>query len=96
MSNENKQLPPDPEGMNDKRAQWAHQALENFGEATGLSMIHEKECVVTDLLCDLRHWCDRNEVDFEGSLRMAEMHYEAETNPDHPDCFPVDEGEVES
>ena len=33
---------------------------------------------ITDLLTDLMHFCQLNEYDFEESLRMARIHYEAE------------------
>jgi hypothetical protein len=31
-----------------------------------------------DLLCDLMHWADRNNFDFEVALIRAQGHYEAE------------------
>lgn len=33
---------------------------------------------VADVLCDLRHWCDMNGVDFEQEERMAVTYYESE------------------
>jgi hypothetical protein len=33
---------------------------------------------VIDLLADLLHWCELNRVDFEDTLRIARMHFEAE------------------
>ena len=70
-------LPPDPEEMNDARAAWAATALRRFQEETGT----DDETALTDLLCDLMHWCDRNGGDFDSSLAAARMHYEAETMP---------------
>jgi len=71
------ELPPDPEGMNDKRAKWAGCALLRFRKLTGAD-----ECdAVCDLLCDLMHWCDRNGQDFGRALDRARFHYEAETAP---------------
>jgi hypothetical protein len=67
--------PPDPEGMNDERAQWAAAALCCFQEETG----SDDETALGDLLCDLIHWCDRNNFDFDAVLATARMHYEAET-----------------
>jgi len=70
-----KPIPPDPEEMNDLRAQWAESALRDFRENTGTDL----EDAVCDLLADLMHWCDRHGQDFEHELRRAQLHYEAET-----------------
>lgn len=35
--------------------------------------------VVADLLCDIAHWCDRNGVDLQSALRLANSHYLEET-----------------
>src|SRR5260370_10223485 len=67
-----KPLPPDPEGMNNGRAEWAAAALRHFQCTTF-------EDALADLLGDLMHWCDRNAVNFEDELSRARMHYEAET-----------------
>jgi hypothetical protein len=48
-------LPPDPEGMNDNRARWADNVLEMFQRLTGTDF----EDVLSDMLVDLMHWCDR-------------------------------------
>ncbi len=68
-------LPPDPEGMNDKRSAWAERALRIFMKATGA----DQEDALGDLLADLMHWSDRNNFDFETALFRAQGHYEAET-----------------
>jgi hypothetical protein len=47
--------------MNDARAQWAGEALNHFRDTTGSG----PEYALGDLLCDLRHWCDRNGANFE-------------------------------
>jgi hypothetical protein len=70
-----KQLPPDPEKMNGDRAEWAAAALRHFQCVTGT----DYDDTLTDLLCDLMHWADRNTGDFEADLSRARMHYEAET-----------------
>lgn len=43
-------LPPDPEGENDNRAEWAHRAILAFESATGT----DREDALCDLLADLR------------------------------------------
>jgi len=74
-------LPPDPEHMNDRRAEWAAEALRGFQCETGTDNDH----AMTDLLCDLMHWCDRHNSDFDAALSTARMHYEAETAPEPTD-----------
>jgi len=71
-------LPPDPEGMNDKRAAWGGRAIAAFEKATGV----DREDALSDLLADLFHWCDRNGVDFEHELARARGHYDEETLDD--------------
>lgn len=68
-------LPPDPEGMNDRRAAWAERAVAAFIEETGT----DRGDAVTDLLCDLMHWCDRNDREFSAALTRAGRHYSEET-----------------
>lgn len=69
------QLPPDPEGMNDKRAHWAAIAIASFQVATGTDV----EDALVDLLADLMHWADRQNIDFELALIRGKDHYQAET-----------------
>ena len=35
---------------------------------------------VTDLITDLRHFCDREEIDFDAAVEMSEIHHEEEVN----------------
>ena len=72
-----KRLPADPEAMNDDRAAWAAAALAEFQRITGT----EDGDALGDLLCDLMHWCDRNDCQFDAALSRAQTHYEAETTP---------------
>jgi hypothetical protein len=68
-------LPPDPEGMNDDRAEWAHSAIRQFQCATGTDW----QDTLSDLLGDLMHFADRQGFNFNAELDRARMHYEAET-----------------
>ena len=62
--------------QNDKRADWADKAINTFIETTGT----DKEDALSDLLCDIMHWCDLySEYDFEQQLQRAKGHYEAES-----------------
>jgi hypothetical protein len=38
---------------------------------------------IVDLLSDLRHWCDTQDIVWQGVLNWAEKHYKCET--DEPD-----------
>jgi hypothetical protein len=68
-------LPPDPENMNNRRAQLAGAALSTFMKETGT----DREDALGDLLADLMHWADRNGYDFDAALERGRYHYEAET-----------------
>jgi hypothetical protein len=70
-----KQLPPDPEEMNDIRSDWAGLAIAAFIARTGADW----EDALGDLLTDLMHWADRNNFDMDAALERARGHYEAET-----------------
>ncbi len=74
------ELPPDPEGMNDKRASLAGTALAVFMSETGT----DEEDAVGDFLADLMHWCDRNKNDFDAALDRARVHYGEETRSEPP------------
>ena len=71
-------VPPDPEGQNDARAEWAGSALRFFQRSTGT----DHSDALSDLLCNLLHWCDRNGLDFERELERGKCHYDEETT-DH-------------
>jgi hypothetical protein len=68
-------LPPDPEDMNDARAEWAGEVLQHFQCRTGTDF----EDALPDLLCDFMHWADRHGIDFDLTLDRARYHYRCET-----------------
>ena len=81
-------LPPDPEQMNEKRAQWAAEALEAFeryGESAEKDS-SEEECRalmeqnLSDLLADFAHLCDRKGLNMTNIIRIAMEHYSEETD----------------
>lgn len=77
-------LPPDPENMNDERAEWAASAVDAFADITNMRNAGEDdETILTDLLADLRHWADREGIDWKAVVTTAEMHYDAETSDDN-------------
>ena len=73
--NSQRQLPHDPDSMNNDRASWAGAAIEAFIVETGT----DEEDALSDLLADLMHWCDRNNYDMDAALERSRGHYEAET-----------------
>ena len=70
-------LPPDTLGKNEQRAGWAGVTLQRFRLISNTDAAD----ALCDLLADLRHWCDRNEMDFDNELRKANDHYREETRP---------------
>jgi hypothetical protein len=66
---------------NEQRAAAAHRTVEYFADlcgeiGVGKSLLEQN---MTDLLCDLAHLCDREELSLTSILASAEMHYDAET-----------------
>jgi hypothetical protein len=81
-------LPPDAtadEGTtNQERSAWAETALLAFGRKTGtiketIGDADDPFQILSDLMADLAHWCDRNNVDLPSVLKHASRHYLAET-----------------
>lgn len=74
-----KRLPPDPDNMNDERAEWAQAAIDAHGEETGATAAGDDgDCNFYDLLCNLHHWCDRNDINFKQAVKDARQMYEME------------------
>jgi hypothetical protein len=70
-----------PYGMNHRRAATARVGILAFARATGLSVENDGlETVVGDLLCNIRHFCDEKNLDFDALLDHADGHYCAERN----------------
>jgi hypothetical protein len=59
---------------NDDRAAWAEEAIQAFERATGT----DREDSVSDLLCNLMHFCNLNGLDFLAELNRGAGHYQAE------------------
>lgn len=74
-------LPPDPDGMNPIRSEAADRALRVFALETGANIEVEMADVLTDLLGNLRHLCDRHGLDFDKIHDLARDHYTGETSP---------------
>jgi hypothetical protein len=61
--------------LNAKRSGWAGAAIETFIWET----LTDPEDAVSDLLCNLRHYCDRKKLDFNVELQKAMQSYAEET-----------------
>lgn len=59
------------EPTNSDRAAWAAEALRVFRARTRC----DYEDSLGDLLCDLMHWADRHEFDFQAALDRASDHH---------------------
>jgi len=88
MKTKARALPPDPEQMNSRRAQWAAEAFEQFIQAHGKPSLpglgetlrrEIREQNLSNLLANLAHMCDRDGIDLSGRLRLAAVHYWAAT-----------------
>lgn len=67
--------------QNQSRAQWALDALDAFGLATGQRVRNgrdEVEDMIGDLLCDLMHYCEQEKLDFNVLLARGQMHFRDE------------------
>jgi len=69
------EIPPDPDGQNGDRADWAGAAIEEFRGQTGT----DEEDAVCDLIADLHHWADRHGMNWEDEVKRGDGHYWAET-----------------
>jgi hypothetical protein len=66
---------------NELRAEAAATALEAYSLGKGTSLEEPPLSpleLLTDLITDLLHWCDRDDLEFDKALRMAHFHHEEE------------------
>ncbi len=70
---------PDPDQLNDKRAAWAEKALDAFQKAT---RCEPGDQALADLIADLRHWADREDICWDKAYAAGMEHYEEETADD--------------
>jgi hypothetical protein len=93
-------LPPDPEGMNDQRANAGGMTLAYFamthGELADDNSLDAQN--MTDLLADLAHYCDREGLNLTTIWESAAHHYAEETDNqgEQMDAIPSNYGERES
>lgn len=91
-------IPPDPEDMNNKRADAAERALITFAEDFGemdepgeLGPLAEQN--LCDLLADLAHYCDRHGLKMERCLFIARGCYTEETENEGSQFLSVEASE---
>jgi len=66
---------------NELRAEAAATALQSHSRAKGMSREEPPLSpleLLTDLITDLLHWCNRDDLDFNKALWMAHFHHEEE------------------
>ena len=65
------------EPTNEDRAGWANTAVTAFAEAVRETdmLDEEKGLVISDLLCDMMHLCDMEEIDWDRCVVRARGHY---------------------
>jgi hypothetical protein len=75
-----RELPPDPDNLNDDRAHWAGVCIDSMADLTGCEQGQE---ALGDLLTNMFHWCDRNGLAGEMPNLFARAHrmYTDETMP---------------
>lgn len=65
----------DPDKMNEKRVKWAQTALDAFQKATRCEPGDES---LRDLLTDLRHWADKEDIPWRAAYANAMGNYRCE------------------
>jgi len=64
--------------INRERAERADRAM----KAQGYETPEDRQSAIADILCDLRHLCDRHDYDFAELDRRGYSNYAAEVQPD--------------
>lgn len=76
---------------NEDRAAWAEAAIDCFINQTGQDKLEDDP--VSDLIADLGHWCDENDIDFLAAIQRGIGHWKAETadqdDPNRIDIMPA-------
>lgn len=62
---------------NRERADWASMALDDFADETGMED-EDRKTQITDLLCNLMHFCDIEKIDWNRCVALAQDHYTEE------------------
>lgn len=77
---------------NDDRAEWAETVLSLFCSITGLDLTIERQEAVNDLMADLGHYCDRNNLRFldiaSGAIGVWDVEKREEENDETNAMYP--------
>lgn len=86
---------------NRDRAAWVESACVTFAEQTGQEWSgggeansDDQQEIIGDLLADLMHLCDFNQLDFCAAVSSGSHHYRAERTEEYPASLLVDESTV--
>lgn len=64
--------------MNSNRAEWAENALRSFEQEVMAGANEDDETILSDLLANFMHFCQREGLEFNKLLATAYMHFEEE------------------
>ena len=78
---------------NSDRAYWALMACREFGKHTGQDTEGELEDIIGDLLANLMHLCDQEEIEFDDMVEDGRMHHTAEYAEENYEKLKKAEGE---
>jgi hypothetical protein len=53
--------------------------VDELSRSGSLYAAEPRQDVITDLLTDLRHYCDKHALDFDSSVRNSALHWTAES-----------------
>lgn len=81
-------LPPDPHSMNESRARWGQRVLsfcDRFGDpsdypATKKQIRENLEEKLADLVADLAHFCDKENLSMKKAIKSATRRYQITTD----------------
>ena len=71
---------------NADRSAWAEVAVEAFIAQTGRDGVEDD--AISDLIADIGHLCDANDIDYLATIRRAIGHWHAEQHPGTLDVMP--------
>jgi hypothetical protein len=60
------------------RVKLAHGALSQFADAARQNLPLERDDVVVDMLCDMRHYCAHHDMDWRTLVARAAAHFAIE------------------
>lgn len=63
---------------NEARAERGFRLMQHYDGLHGVETGAPEDQHLTDMLADLRHWCEENAVDFDRANAMAQDHFRAE------------------